>query len=246
LFCTNYLLIYNNFSLAAHRLEHPGRPLGQPEALSPAVDAWRAAHPDGTVTYRDLGRNPLPHLDAEGGLARVVPAQERTTPAQNESWKLTEELVEEIRVADTVLLGLPLYNDGAPSVIKSWVDHLIAPGLSFDPATGTGLLAGRDFLVVATRGGGYGEDAPRYGWDHAEAWLPHGLSITGLEPRFIAAELTLADSNPAMADLRPLAAESLTAAEREIDELWTPANARVRLFHRASQLDGGVAMPRYS
>jgi FMN-dependent NADH-azoreductase len=191
-----------------------------------AADAWRAAHPDGTVTYRDLGRNPLPHLDAEGGLARVVPAQERTTPAQNESWKLTEELVEEIRVADTVLLGLPLHNDGAPSVIKSWVDHLIAPGLSFDPATGTGLLAGRDFLVVATRGGGYGEDAPRYGWDHAEAWLPHGLSITGLEPRFIAAELTLADSNPAMADLRPLAAESLTAAEREIDELWTPANAR--------------------
>src|SRR3981081_221347 len=91
-----------------------------------AADAWRAAHPDGTVTYRDLGRNPLPPLDAEGGLARVVPAEERT-PSQNESWKLTEELVEEIRVADTVLLGLPLYNYGAPSVIKSWVDHLIPP-----------------------------------------------------------------------------------------------------------------------
>jgi FMN-dependent NADH-azoreductase len=49
--------------------------------------------------------------------------------------------------------------------------------------------------------------------------------MTGLEPRFIAAELTLAESNPEMADLRGLAAESLAAAEREIDALWVPANA---------------------
>ncbi|WP_328612337.1 NAD(P)H-dependent oxidoreductase [Amycolatopsis sp. NBC_00345] len=189
-----------------------------------AAAAWRAAHPEGTVTYRDLGRNPLPHLDAENGLARVVPAEQRT-PAQEASWKLTEELVGELQEATTVLLGLPLYNFGAPSVIKSWVDHLIAPGLAFDPATGAGLLDGREFLVLASRGGGYGEGTPRAGWDHAEAWLPHGLAMTGLEPRFISAELTLAESNPAMAGLRGLAAESLAAAEREIDALWVPANA---------------------
>ncbi|MET7997678.1 NAD(P)H-dependent oxidoreductase [Amycolatopsis sp. NPDC005232] len=189
-----------------------------------AAAAWRAAHPDGTVTYRDLGANPVPHLDAASGLARVVPAEQRT-PDQNESWKLTEELVGEVREASTVLLGLPLYNYGAPSVVKAWVDHLIAPGLAFDPATGTGLLDGREFLVLASRGGGYGEGTPRFGWDHAESWLPHGLAITGIEPRFIAAELTLADTNPAMANLRDLAAESMAAAEREIDELWTPVNA---------------------
>ncbi|MEU4672862.1 NAD(P)H-dependent oxidoreductase [Amycolatopsis sp. NPDC023774] len=189
-----------------------------------AAAAWRAAHPDGTVTYRDLGANPIPHLDAASGLARVVPAEQRT-PEQNESWKLTEELVGEVVEASTVLLGLPLYNYGAPSVVKAWVDHLIAPGLAFDPATGTGLLDGREFLVLASRGGGYGEGTPRFGWDHAESWLPHGLAVTGIEPRFIVAELTLADTNPAMADLRGLAAESMTAAEREIDELWTPVNA---------------------
>ena len=49
------------------------------------------------------------------------------------------------------------------------------------------------------------------------------MSLTGLEPRFITAELTLADVNPAMAELRLLAAQSLAAAEREIDELWRPA-----------------------
>jgi FMN-dependent NADH-azoreductase len=49
--------------------------------------------------------------------------------------------------------------------------------------------------------------------------------MTGLETRFIVAELTLADVNPAMADLRGLAAESLAEARRQIDELWTPVAA---------------------
>ncbi|MEV1178263.1 NAD(P)H-dependent oxidoreductase [Nonomuraea sp. NPDC049784] len=184
-----------------------------------AAEVWRSAHPGGTVTYRDLGRDPLPHLDAAGGLARLVPAGQHTS-AQAASWELTEQLVNEVKQADTILLGLPLYNYAAPSSVKAWVDHLIAPGLAFDPETSAGLLAGKEFIVLASRGGGYGEGAPREGWDHAEPWLPHGLSMVGLTPRFITAELTLAGVNPAMSDLIPQAAESLAAAQREIDTLW--------------------------
>jgi FMN-dependent NADH-azoreductase len=186
-----------------------------------AADAWRAAHPGGSVVYRDLGTHPVPHLDAAGGLARLVPPTEHT-PAQAASWALTEELVGEVAGASTVLLGLPLYNYGAPSSIKAWVDHLVAPGLAFDPTTLKGMLGGREFIVVATRGGGYGDNAPRAGWDHAEAWLPHGVDLLGLEPRFVTAELTLATTNPAMESLIPLAEQSLRQAEAEIDELWVP------------------------
>jgi FMN-dependent NADH-azoreductase len=184
-----------------------------------AAAAWLAAHPGGTVTYRDLGANPLPHFDAAGGTARMVPPDQHT-PAQAASWALTETLVDEIKQADTILLGLPVYNFGAPSSVKAWVDHLIAPGLSLDPETHAGLLGGRDLLVLAARGGGYAPGTPREGWDHAEQWLPHGLHLTGLDPRFITAELTLADVTPAMEALRPLAAESLAAAHRAIDEQW--------------------------
>ncbi|MDQ7802783.1 NAD(P)H-dependent oxidoreductase [Amycolatopsis sp. A133] len=187
-----------------------------------AAAAWRAAYPDGTVTYRDLGADPLPHLDAAGGLASQVPPEQHT-PEQAATWARTVAIVNEVKAADTVLLGLPLYNFGPPSSVKTWVDHLIAPGLSIDHATYTGLLGGREFVVVASRGGGYGEGTPREGWDHAQPWLPHGVSLTGLEPRFITAELTLAPVRPAMADLVPLAEESLSAAERAIDELWVPA-----------------------
>jgi FMN-dependent NADH-azoreductase len=189
-----------------------------------AARAWLAAHPDGTVTYRDLGANPLPHLDAAGGLAPMVPPDQHT-PAQAAQWALTRELVDEVKQADTILLGLPVYNYGAPSSVKTWVDHLIAPGLSLDAETHAGLLGGRDLLVLGARGGGYGEGTPREGWDHAEQWLPHGLALTGLEPRFITAELTLADENPHMAELRPLAAESLATAQRMIDAQWDTVSA---------------------
>jgi FMN-dependent NADH-azoreductase len=189
-----------------------------------AAERWRAAHPTGTIAYRDLGRHPLPHIDQESGLARVVPP-DLHTPPQAASWELSLQVIEEVKRADTVLLGLPLYNYGPPSSVKSWVDHLIAGGLSYDAETGAGLLGGREFVVLASRGGGYGEGTPRAGWDHAEQWLPHGVAMTGLEPRFITAELTLAGSVPAMAELKPLAAESLAAAEQEIDALWVPVAA---------------------
>ncbi|WP_333766517.1 FMN-dependent NADH-azoreductase [Streptomyces sp. IBSBF 2435] len=190
-----------------------------------AAAAWRAAHPEGTVTYRDLGENPLPHVVASTAHAGSVPAADRT-PAQAAAWALSEEVVGEVLAADTVLLGLPVYNFGPPSAVKSWVDHLIAVGLSVDPETREGLLGGRDFIVLLSRGGGYAPGTPREGWDHAEQWLPHGVALTGLTPRFITAELTLAKVNPAMSDLIPLADESLAAAEKSIDALW-PAAAPV-------------------
>ena len=167
-----------------------------------AVDRWRDAHPEGTVTYRDLATNPIPHLG------------DPASPA------LTAELIDEIKRADTIVLGLPLYNFGAPSTVKAWVDHIVAPGLSIDAETGAGLLGDTEFVVLESRGGGYGPGTPRQGWDHAESWLPHAVSMTGLSPRFIIAELTMADVNPAMAELKPLAAESLSQAFTAIDALW--------------------------
>jgi len=132
-----------------------------------AAAQWRATHPGGTITYRDLARDPLPHLVGPAGGA------------------LSVTLVDEIKQADTILLGLPLYNFGPPSTVKAWVDHIVAQGLSVDMETRTGLLGGTEMLVVESRGGGFGSGTPREGWDHAAAWLPHAVSLTGLQPRFI-------------------------------------------------------------
>jgi FMN-dependent NADH-azoreductase len=184
-----------------------------------ARQAWQAAHPGGTVTYRDLGAEPLPHLTPASAGAGLTPAEART-PEQAAAYALSEEIINEVKAADAVVLGLPVYNFGAPSSVKTWVDHLIVPGLSVDGATQQGLLGGRELLVVISRGGGYGPGTPREGWDHAEQWLPHGLALTGLEPEYVIAELTLAHVNPAMSELIPLADASMKAAEEAIDNRW--------------------------
>ena len=169
-----------------------------------AAQRWREAHPDGSVTYRDLAETPPPHL---------------TDYAGNDH---SHELLAELKQADTIVFGLPLYNFGAPSWVKAWVDHIIVPGVAFHAETREPFLAGKDFIVTASRGGGYGAGTPREGWDHAEAWLPHGVGLTGLEPRFITAELTFAHLKPELAELIPLADQSLANAHAEIDALWVP------------------------
>jgi len=183
---------------------------------SRAVEAWQAANPDGTVTYRDLAAEPLPVFGTDHAFARFVPAAQHT-PEQAAARALSQTLADEVLAADIVVLGLPLYNYSAPSTVKSWIDHLIFPGVSQDAATSEGLLGGRKFQVIASRGGGYGEGTPRHGWDHASPWLVQVLSTLGIDADLIAVELTLADVVPAMESLKPLAAESLSAGERDID-----------------------------
>lgn len=184
-----------------------------------AVEAWKAANPDGTVTYRDLNASPLPTFDTDATFARFVPAEQHNE-GQAAARALSQELVDEVLAADVVVFGLPLYNYSAPSTVKSWIDHVVFPGISQDPATSEGLLGGRKFQVIATRGGGYGEGTPRHGWDHATPWLVQVLSTLGIDADVIAVELTLADVVPAMESLKPLAAESLSAGERDIDALF--------------------------
>jgi FMN-dependent NADH-azoreductase len=185
-----------------------------------AANVWRAANPRGTVTYRDLAAEPVPHMDT--GTTFLVPPDQHT-PAQAATYALGLELVAEIKAADAIVLGLGLYNYGPPSTVKSWFDHLVIPGVTVDPATMGALLEPKPLSVVLARGGGYGEGTPRHGWDHAEAWLPHALSAIGFEARLIVAELTLAGVNPALAQFIPLAEQSRADAEAEIDALFSPA-----------------------
>lgn len=185
-----------------------------------ARDRWLAAYPGGKVTYRDLGADPIPHFDSAGGTARHVALADHTE-AQAASWRLGLELAAEVEAADVVLLGMPLYNFAAPSSVKAWVDHLIIPDVTFSMTTGRGLLGGRELIVISARGGGFGPGTPKEGWDHASAWLGHGLSMTGLEPRFIFADLRWAGLVPATEGLEPVRDASMTAAEAEIDGLWT-------------------------
>jgi FMN-dependent NADH-azoreductase len=184
------------------------------------AESWLAAHPDGTVTYRDLAAHPIPHIDNEAFTANFIAESDRT-PAQVAARTLTETLTGELFAADAIVIGMPLYNFSVPSTLKAWVDRIVAYGLTV--GEGGGLLGGRPVVFASARGGGYSPGTPREGWDHREPWLRHALNGVGLtDLTFIHTELTLAREAPAMAPLDLGGAEdkSLADAYAAIDALF--------------------------
>lgn len=108
------------------------------------------------VIVRDLASEPVPHLTAERFGAFVTPKEKRT-PEQERVVAYSDELIHELKRADTVVLGLPLYNFGVPSMLKAYFDHIARAGVTFryTEKGPVGLLTGKKAYVVATRGGLY-------------------------------------------------------------------------------------------
>ncbi|MCC8243912.1 FMN-dependent NADH-azoreductase [Saccharothrix luteola] len=175
------------------------------------AEAWRAARPDGAYTYRDLAADPLPHVD---------PAALATRQADGDR-PLEQRLIAEVKAADTVLLGVPMYNFGLPSSLKAWLDWIIVPELMADQQTGEGVLTGKRIVVVTARGGSYAPGTPRHSFDFQEPYLRAVFGMLGLDRHleFVHAELTLAGVVPHMAQFRELAVASLEDAHRVVREL---------------------------
>lgn len=120
------------------------------------VDAWKAKHADGTVIVRDLAADPVPHLTAARFQSFLTPPAERNDE-QKAVVAYSDRLIDELKSADTIVLGLPMYNFGVPSWLKSWIDHVGRAGSTFQYTEKgpVGLLTGKKAYVFATRGGLY-------------------------------------------------------------------------------------------
>jgi FMN-dependent NADH-azoreductase len=130
---------------------------GQSSRLSNEfVAAWREANPEGKVITRDLAADPVPHLDGQRFGAFLAKPEERTAQ-QQAVVDFSDALIDELRNADVIALGLPMYNFGVPSTLKAYFDHIARAGVTFRyTATGPeGLLTGKKVYVFATRGGAY-------------------------------------------------------------------------------------------
>ena len=113
-----------------------------------------AASAGARVVVRDFSRQPVPHLTAERFAAFGTLASARTLEQQRHVAE-SDALVEELRRADALVIGLPMYNFGVPSTLKAWIDHVARAGVTFryTDKGPVGLLTGTKAYVFATRGG---------------------------------------------------------------------------------------------
>ena len=130
---------------------------GQSSRLGDAfVAEWKAFNPHGAVIARDLATNTVPHLTAERFQAFLAKPEDRTL-AQRKVVNESDALIDELQRADTIVIGLPMYNFGVPSTLKAYFDHIARAGVTFryTEKGPEGLLKGKKAYVFATRGGLY-------------------------------------------------------------------------------------------
>jgi FMN-dependent NADH-azoreductase len=143
--------------------------------------------PFAKVVRRDLGESPVPHLtvDTLNGV-RGTPA----TPAEQKARVLSDELIAELRAADTIVIGAPMYNFGVATSLRSWFDYVLRAGetFSYSAAGPKGLVTGKRVIVIESRGGLYSE-GPASAVDFQEPYLRHLLGFMGLtDVTFVRAE----------------------------------------------------------
>ena len=152
-----------------------------------AVSRLQESHPFAAVVRRDLGANPVPHLtvDTLAGVRGVA-----TSAAEQRARSLSDELIAELRDADTIVIGAPMYNFGVTTGLRSWFDHVLRAGetFSYSEAGPKGLLGGKRVIVIESRGGLYSE-GPASAIDFQEPYLRHLLGFIGItDVTFVRAE----------------------------------------------------------
>ncbi|MFK7744400.1 MAG: FMN-dependent NADH-azoreductase [Roseobacter sp.] len=145
---------------------------------------------------RDL-TDAIPQISETWVNANFTPADARTD-AQTQELALSDALIEELKQADTVVIGVPIYNFGVPAALKAWVDQIARAGVTFRYTENgpVGLLDGkRAILAVASGGTQAGSDI-----DFATGYMKHVLGFIGIQDvTVIAADRQMVDAETAQA-----------------------------------------------
>lgn len=146
---------------------------------------------EATLTTRDL-TEALPQIDESWVGANFTPADDRSD-VQKAALELSDSLIAEVQAADTVVIGIPVYNFGVPAAFKAWVDLVARAGVTFRYTENgpEGLLEGKRAIVVFASGGvPLGSEA-----DFASGFVRHVLGFIGIhDVEFVAADAMAKDA----------------------------------------------------
>jgi FMN-dependent NADH-azoreductase len=140
------------------------------------VAQWSAALDGLHIQYRDLDREPLPHLTANS-LAQADPAEAAAA----------EHALQQFLEADVVVIGAPMYNFTIPSTLKAWIDRIAVAGRTFryTESGPQGLAGGKRVIIASSRGGVHAGAAS----DFQEPYLRQVFGFLGIsDVQFVRAE----------------------------------------------------------
>jgi len=160
------------------------------QLTSEFVQSWRRQHPDGQIVERDLTTTHLPPITDEWVQAVHSDPAGHTTE-QKLVLATSDALIQELRQADEIVIGTPMYNFAIPAPLKAWIDQVVRVGQTvlFHPSGPKGLLSGKKVYVITSRGGAFRPGTTSERCDHQEPYLRHILAFMGLtDVTFVHAE----------------------------------------------------------
>ncbi|MEH2233109.1 MAG: FMN-dependent NADH-azoreductase [Nostoc sp.] len=145
------------------------------------VSAWKAAHPEDAIAYRDLGHYPVPHVD-EAWIAAAFSSPETHTPELTEALRISDELVDEFLAADRYVFGVPMYNFNIPSTFKAYIDQIVRINrtVAIEAQGFKGLVEGKKAVIITARGGDFSATSPFLAYDFQEPYLRAIFGFIGL------------------------------------------------------------------
>lgn len=155
------------------------------------IDRLTDRDPGTTVVHRDLAVSDLP-LVSEALIGAYFTKPDNRTADQKALLVPSDTLVAELKAADTIVFGVPVYNFGVPAALKAWVDLIARAGETFRYTENgpIGLLEGKKAYVILASGGtkAFSEI------DFAGPYMRHILGFIGItDVEFVSADALMAD-----------------------------------------------------
>jgi FMN-dependent NADH-azoreductase len=151
------------------------------------IDHWKATHPGAAVVVRDLVRTPPPLVDFAWINGAFTPPEQHS-PEVAAAIKVSDDLIAELKAADHIVIGTPMFNFSIPAVLKAYIDQIVRVGVTVSPKN-VGLLTGKKATIILASGGDFGPGSPVEKYNQASGYLRQVLAWIGIED----VEIILAD-----------------------------------------------------
>jgi len=88
------------------------------------VDQWENIHDNAIINFRELGNNSVSHIN-ENWIAAAFKPESTRSEEEKEALKESDIYISELRKADIIVIGAPMYNWSIPSALKAYIDQVL-------------------------------------------------------------------------------------------------------------------------
>jgi FMN-dependent NADH-azoreductase len=145
-------------------------------ATRKAIAALSESDQQLTFEYLDLHAQPAPEFTAARVMAKFALYKGPLEGKEKEEFKSSQALIDQFTSADAYIFAVPMWNLGIPYNLKKYIDNIVQPGLTFDPATFAGLVTGPAIVIAASGSGLLGTPM-----DHVTSYMQTILGFVGIK-----------------------------------------------------------------